>query len=281
MKVYGRRRGCRLGLGVFDGYHRGHQALGDRATAIMTIFPHPEAVILGRQVPYLTTLRELNSMGVPLMILRFSTMVSQLEPDLFLDELWHQVQPTGLVVGEDFRFGKNQAGTLSVLEAWCQRRGVSLDIVPLVTEGNEPIKSSRIRQFIQNGEWDKACHWMGRPYRVMGRVVRGDGRGRLLGFPTANIRVGRGKVLPPLGVYRCQVDVAGGVPALLNCGVRPTFGGGQVQLEVHIPNQSLNLYGQPLTVDVGTMIRPECHFGEVGDLITQIREDIRQLLAGE
>ena len=279
LRVWGLKTGQRVALGVFDGYHRGHQALGDRADCIMTMYPHPETVIRGACVPHLTSIRELCGMGISVMVLRFSRWVAALEPEVFLSVWGQRCHPTGVVVGEDFRFGRSQRGSLAVLSRWCQREGVSLEVVPLVTAGDEAIKSSRIRQLIQAGEWDKARSWMGRPYRVMGRVVKGDGRGRTLGFPTANVWVSRHKVLPVNGVYRCRVTVPGmgDMPAIVNCGVRPTFGGGRVQLEVHIPDRRLSLYGQMVTVEIGSMIRPERSFETVTALMAQIKEDIRQL----
>jgi len=279
MRVWGIQTGRRVALGVFDGYHRGHQALGERADCIMTMYPHPETVIRGHRVPQLTTVRELCGLGRPVMVLRFSHQVSQLAPEVFLSAWAAQCQPTGVVVGEDFRFGRSQQGSLTVLSRWCQRQGLSLQVVPMVKDGDEAIKSSTIRQLIQTGEWDKACAWMGRPYRVMGRVVRGEGRGRTLGFPTANVWVSPHKVLPVNGVYRCQVTVPGlgEMRAIVNCGVRPTFGGGRVQVEVHIPDRTVALYGKMVTLDIGGMIRPERAFKGVADLIAQIRADVGQL----
>lgn len=270
--------GSVIGLGVFDGVHLGHQDIVQQSDCVMTLFPHPDRILRKNlEMPYLCSLVELASLLPHLVILRFSSQVAKMTAFEFVEFLMHQFQPKGIVVGSDFRFGLGQSGSVDFLRTWAATRNIEITAVPLKGINGTPIKSSGIRTLIQSGEMAAACELMGHHYPLFGRVIRGKGNGKTLGFPTANLRVFRNKCLPAFGVYAGEVDLEGNrVRAIIYIGNRPTLNTG-FSVEVHIPEWSGGLYGKRLKVWVSRRIRGDYRFESVNALVEQINRDIASL----
>jgi riboflavin kinase / FMN adenylyltransferase len=285
-----------LTIGNFDGVHRGHRALIDRTralaaelgapSAVLTFDPAPRDVLRpDNGVPRIQTLERklvhLASTGVDAVVVQpFDRALASLDPTVFAqDRLGGHLRVRGLCVGHDFRFGKGRAGTVQTLR---DALGVRVDEVEAIADADGPVSSSRIRQALEAGDVALAAHLLGRPHELVGTVIRGDQRGRLIGFPTANLRPGGGLV-PPNGVYAVRVERRGErLPGVANLGVRPTFGGTEVRLEVHLLDGSWELYGEELVVGLVERIRGEQRFDGVEALVAQIRVDVeaaRMILA--
>lgn len=270
--------GGAVGLGIFDGVHRGHQTIVAQTDGIVTLFPHPDRVLRkNAEMPYLCSLVELAALVPRLVVLRFSSETAQLSAEVFLDMLRVAIRPGRIVVGSDFRFGYRHAGNVEVLQAWGRLHGIEVTVVPLASHHDTPIKSSNIRKLIEAGNVAEACALMGHSYPMFGRVIRGKGKGRMLGFPTANLRLFRNKCRPAYGVYAAEVELATGRrPAILYTGKRPTLGYGE-SVEVHIPGINVHLEGARLKVWISRKIRGDQKFESRDALIAQIRNDIRSL----
>ncbi len=271
-------KGGAIGLGVFDGVHRGHQTIVDQTDGILTLFPHPDRILRkNAEMPYLCSLVELAALVPNLLVLRFSSATALLPPDAFLALILETLHPGRIVVGSDFRFGHRHAGTVAHLQDWGALHGIYVTVVSLAAVSGSPIKSSHIRELIQAGDLADACGLLGHPYPLFGRVIRGKGQGRTLGFPTANLRVFRNKCLPGFGVYAAEVELESGRrPAILYIGNRPTLGYGD-SIEVHIPGIDVQLVGRRLKVWISRKIRGEHKFASTDALITQIYRDIHAL----
>ncbi len=280
-------------IGSFDGVHRGHQALirrvrasaleSQRASVVITFFPHP-SVVLGRAQPfYLTSpeekLVQINQLGVDLLIelpftletsqIRAAEFVSQLEQHLHLRELW---------IGHDFALGHQREGNAAFLTKLGQERGFTVHAVDALTNDSEIVSSSAIRAALQDGDVAHAAKLLGRPFRVSGKVVPGAGRGRTIGIPTANLDVWQDHALPANGVYACRAWV-GHLPyrAALNIGVRPTVTNEARQtVEAHLLDFDKELYGLNLALDFIAHLRGEQKFASVQELAAQIKSDIAQ-----
>jgi riboflavin kinase/FMN adenylyltransferase len=282
-----------VAVGVFDGLHRGHEALVRRAVAraeggrcvAISFDPHPDLVLAKefRALPPLTPLPEkrerLAAMGAELHVLPFTRELAALEPEAFVDaHLVGPFRPGWLVVGEDFALGRGRSGNVERLRAIGRERGFELEAVPLQREDGAPISSSRIRARLAEGDVASAAALLGRRYSLAGRVVHGDGLGRTLGWPTANLRLHDEKCLPSLGIYAVwtRIDGAGEwLPGAMSIGIRPTFGGQAVTLEVHLIDWSGDLYGRELEVEFVDWLRAELKFEGVGPLVEAIGADVR------
>ena len=279
MRILGKiPEGGAIGLGVFDGVHVGHQTIVDQTDGILTLFPHPDRILRkNAELPYLCSLVELAALVPNLLVLRFSSATALLSPEAFLEMIFNTLRPGCVVGGSDFRFGHRHAGTVAMLQAWGRSRGVAVTVVPLASMAGIPIKSSRIRDLIQSGHLAEACGLLGHTYPLFGRVIRGKGQGRTLGFPTANLRVFRNKCLPGFGVYAAEVELeTGRRPAILYIGNRPTLGYGD-SIEVHIPGIDVQLLGRRVKVWISRKIRGEHKFDSTDALISQIHKDIQSL----
>jgi riboflavin kinase / FMN adenylyltransferase len=281
-----------VAVGNFDGVHRGHQALVGAAVArartageaavVLTFDPHPAAVLRPQAAPAaLTTLAQkqelVAALGVDrLVVVPFDARLAALAPEAFATEVLQQsVGARHVVVGESFRFGRGRAGDPRALEELGRTRGFGVEVVPPVMEEGRPISSSRVREALAGGRVDEAQRLLGRPYFVDGVVVRGDARGRTLGFPTANLRP-EPQILPARGVYAAQCRLADGSEraAVVNVGERPTFGGGRVTLEAHLPGFDGDLYDARLRVSFHHFLRAEQRFASAEALVAQIRADV-------
>lgn len=289
-----------VAVGVFDGLHRGHEALirravaraaGDRCIAI-SFDPHPDLVLAKefRARPPLTPIPEkqerLAALGAELHVLPFTRELAALSPEAFVDaHLVEPFRPAWLVVGEDFALGRARAGDVGRLRAIGRERGFEVEAVPLLHEDGEPITSTRIRAQLAAGDVRDAARLLGRRFSLAGHVVRGDGLGRQLGWPTANLRLHEEKCLPALGIYAvwARVDGRGAwLPGAMSVGVRPTFGGQAVTLEVHLIGWEGDLYGHEVEVHFVDWLRAELKFDGPEALVEAIRADVevaRQRLA--
>ncbi|MBT6120088.1 riboflavin biosynthesis protein RibF [bacterium] len=278
LKVYGSfKKGEEiLGLGVFDGLHLGHQEILKVSTSLLTFFPHPLMALKKRQVPNLTSLDELRTYVDSLLVIRFSKVLAGLSALEFLEAiLWDQIRPKHIVVGYDFKFGNRQKGDIYLLEKWTKVKGIRLTVVDAVSHQNTVVKSSKIRALFQDGSFEDAINLIGHSYLIKGMVIKGEGRGRKIGFPTANIKVNSIKLLPKPGVYSGHVFLKRKkFAAMIYIGNKPTFNGTYSSVEVHIVGGVFSLYNRKLAVYLCHQIRGEVKFSSAAELVSQIKKDI-------
>ncbi|MCU0751755.1 MAG: riboflavin biosynthesis protein RibF [Akkermansiaceae bacterium] len=279
-----------LAMGVFDGVHLGHQAVISSAVraaeregglaGLLTFDPHPIRVIAPGKAPasLLETLdhkaRVVGGLGVNLFIpLHFDAVLAAMEATEFVARLSAAPLCT-IAVGEDWRFGHRRTGDVNLLRNEAQARGFQLQAVPPVMFEGDRISSTRIRQAIHDGNLDEAASMLGRRYSVSGPVVKGGQLGRQLGFPTANIATGNLQ-LPPDGVWAVRVIGTAGHrwDGVANLGMRPTVGGIQRLLEVHLFGFSGDIYGENLEVGFHKHLRPEMKFPSLEALKARISID--------
>lgn len=284
-------------VGNFDGVHRGHRALVSAAVArahesggvsvVLTFDPHPARVLgPGRAPAALTTLAQkeelLGRLGVDhLAVLPFDAEVARLPPDAFAREVLHGALGAGhVVVGESFRFGHRREGDARLLATLGQDLGFSVRALPPVLEEGAPVSSSRVRDELGRGDVRTAQALLGRPYFVDAPVVRGDGRGRTIGVPTANLEP-ENEILPAGGVYaaRCRVSAGAWHAAVVNLGHRPTFGGTDATVEAHLIDFEGDLYGSRVRLEFHERLRGEQRFDGPQALVARIREDVAQARA--
>jgi riboflavin kinase/FMN adenylyltransferase len=275
-----------LAIGVFDGVHLGHQAvvksLAGRIDAL-TFEPHPLAVIAPDRVPArLTTLEQkvayMRAQGtVTVVAVKFDEALRNLSPAQFVDEI-ARVFPDlrEVAIGEGWSFGKNRSGNADRLAALADKHGFGVKAIAPVLLDGAPVSSTRIREAIGQRNFELAARMLGRAYAVTGKVIRGDQRGRTIGFPTANL-AGVEQLLPPRGVYACRARIAAHLTryqAVMNLGARPTFtSNGTDALEVHLLDFDADLYGQKIWVSDFHWLRNEQAFPGMEALKAQIEED--------
>lgn len=299
--------GACAAIGNFDGVHVGHRALVERAAELarsmnrpcvaVTFDPHPAQVLAGRDLESLGTLEDrvqrlLGAGADGVWIVPFTMALARLEPIAFIEDLLlDRLQVRGLVVGPDFRFGRGAAGGVELLMKTAVDQGFHCEELPFVTVDEQRVSSSTIRDCLRQGDVQRAAACLLRPYELPGVIVTGDARGRTLGFPTANLSPTGGLLVPGNGVYAVHADLrppAGttprgdaasmlrNLPAVANIGHRPTFGGSARSVEVHLLDQSLNLYGWEMTVRFRARLREELRFDSAQALIVAMNQDVRQ-----
>lgn len=286
-------RGAVVALGNFDGVHLGHRAvIGEavrrardlRAPAmVLTFSPHPREFFGGAALsiePLAAKIRQVRELGVDfLLVKRFDAAFAALTAEAFISRVL--VEALGVrhvVTGEDFAFGKGRTGHAASLAEAAASHGFCYTSVPtLLDRDGAPCSSSRIRAHLAAGDMRGASALLGRSYRIEGRVQRGDRRGRLLGFPTANLKLGR-RFVPAFGVYAARIHLPDGAWAngVFNLGVRPTFGGQEVRLEVHLFDFDGDLYGKRLGIEPVERLRGERKFDGMEALKAQISADCAQ-----
>lgn len=282
-----------LTVGNYDGLHLGHQAIIRDVVAkgkekgipsiLVTFDPHPMTVLQPqRGVLRIDSVDEkisqLESLGLDYLVVEpFSRELSQLEPEAFFNKLL--VKKLGvkfLFVGYDFSFGKNRSGTLDVLSSICKRGNVELKIIDAFKVEGQVVSSSLIRQLIQNGDVKDVAKFLGRPFSLRGLVKKGEGRGKKIGVPTANLET-QSELWPAIGVYVTEVDWQGKtLRSVTNVGRNPTFvqDGKAIHIETHILDFDKDIYGENLTVRFKKLIRGEKKFSSVQELVSQIKSDI-------
>lgn len=279
-----------VSLGNFDGIHIGHQAILHRLVSeararhgtalVLTFHPHPLTVLRPAQpLPLICSLREklllFQSLGVDAVFLRnFTLSFARLSPEEFVQQyLVRVIGVERVIIGHNVSFGRNRAGNAEVLQEFGKTYGFEVEIVGPVKTDDQEVSSTAIRALLTAGDMRTVTRFLGRPYLVSGRVIKGFQRGRTIGFPTANLRP-RVDVLLPNGVYAVIVDVAGQrAPGVANIGMNPTFGVNQRTLETHLLDFTGDLYGQRLTVQFIEHLRGERKFSSVDELVKQIKAD--------
>ncbi len=282
-------------IGVLDGVHFGHRAIIGRLDetmlkTVLTFEPHPVEVLRpGFDPRLITTIDErlalLESAGVEQVGILDLADIKELSPEEFVERvLVERLAVRHIVVGLDFRFGKNRAGDAGLLRRLAGRFGFEVDTVALVGRGGmeansrtPTVSSSLIRREIESGRLDAVAELMPVRFRVTNTVVEGDQRGRAIGFPTANLTPPERKVVPAIGVYAAFAHTSTGThQAAVNVGVRPTFGDGDLVIEAFILDFDRDLYGQALTVEFVEYLRPEIKFDGVEDLVARMHGDVAQ-----
>jgi riboflavin kinase / FMN adenylyltransferase len=291
-------RGAVLAIGNFDGVHLGHRQVIERAAvlakaasaphAVLTFEPHPRSVLHPdappfRLTPFRAKARLIEALGVDLLFtLHFDEAFAQRSAADFVERvLVEGVAARHVVVGYDFVFGHNRRGTPALLAEEGRRHGFAVTIVdPVATPGGPVYSSTRIREHLAEGRPREAAALLGRFWEVEGRVERGDERGRTIGFPTANLWL-EDYLRPAAGVYavRAGIEEQGHVAwrdGVANFGRRPTVGGSDLRLEVHLFDFAGDLYGRHLRVELIDYLRPEQKFPGLDTLKAQIAQDARR-----
>jgi riboflavin kinase/FMN adenylyltransferase len=268
----------RVAVGVFDGVHLGHREVIAGSDTVLTFDPHPLAVIAPAAAPKLLTRLDtkaelVETLGArEMVVIPFDEAFARQSAQEFVDRvLVERLGATHVSVGRNFRFGHKAAGDAALLAA---DERFETRVVELVEVEGETVSSSHIRGLVAAGEVGHAVAFLGRPFQVRGEVVRGDGRGRELGFPTANLVPDERLVRPDQGVYAC---LANGRPAAVNIGVRPQFETGRgVLIEAYVIDFDGDLYGTELRLDFLQRLRGEKLFSTVEALVQQIGRDVQR-----
>ncbi|MBN1872803.1 MAG: riboflavin biosynthesis protein RibF [Anaerolineae bacterium] len=277
-------------IGAFDGVHLGHQALihsvvenahgmGVQAVAV-TFDPLPRQV-LGRAVhTMLSDIEErvdlLGHLGLDgVIVLPFNQQMVSMPAQAFVEFLVHRLGMRHLWAGADFALGHRREGDIAYLTTAGREKGFTVHLFDKVVQWQGvPVRSSRVRQALQNGNLDEANGCLGRPYRLSGVVGYGDRRGHTLGFPTANLDLPEARLRPANGVYICRAHLTmGSFNALTNVGTRPTFNNRPPTVEAHLLNFSANIYGEQIKLDFLHYLRPEIKFSSVDVLVKQMQQD--------
>ena len=287
-------------VGVFDGLHRGHQQIltaalaeaGADPVAVVTFDPHPRAVLgppkRGRLLTPLDERLELLAEWpvAAAVVLRFDQRIAALSyVDFVRDALLGGLGARRLVLGHNFRLGHERHGDRDSLTALGRELGYEVTFVPAVVVGGEPVSSTRIRHLLDAGGVEAAAELLGRPYALAGTVVRGSGRGRGLGIPTANLLVHADKLVPANGVYAVRARVGSARQAgALNIGVQPTFHADGAPapartVEVHLLDYRGDLYGANLQLEMVARLREERRFAGPEELVQQVQRDLEAVRA--
>lgn len=285
-------RGAAITVGTFDGVHRGHwsvlQRLEEAARAdgllsvLVTFDPHPLKIVRPEAAPPLLTMPNekkeiLTLAGLDYAVfLSFTRSLSLYLPEEFVrDVLLARFGLRKLVVGYDHGFGRDRSGDADTMRRIGDRHGFEVEIVDPVLQNHEAISSSGIRRALEEGAVEKAARGLGRPYSLTGVVVHGEGRGRTLGFATANVAVhGTDKLLPRQGIYAVRAASRSHLGSgLLHLGPRPTFRGSPPSIELHLLDFEGDLYGDQVRVEFLTRLRDVQPFGSAAELVEQMKRD--------
>ena len=292
-----------IAIGSFDGVHLGHRLVIGRAaevaahhgirSSVVTFRPHPMTVLRPERAPRELTspARQEQLLGEidpdELLLIRFTHAFSQLTYEQFAEEvLAGALGVRHVVVGENFRYGNRAQGTIETLRASGERLGFEVEPAPLLQVDGAPVSSSRIRDLLAAGEVERAAALLGRDPSLEGTVVHGDGRGRELGFATANLEAAPHSAFPATGVYAGRAHVEGGTwPAAISVGYNPTFSDDRqkVRVEAHLLDFDRDIYGAPIRIDLTHRLRDEERYDSIDELVTQVHRDIhavRDLVGG-
>jgi riboflavin kinase/FMN adenylyltransferase len=280
-----------LAIGNFDGIHLGHQRILELLKAkaknhslpslVLTFSPHPDKILGRKTVKMIQTLdqrvEEIRKFGIEaVLIVPFDQKFSSLSGQDFIQNIVVNILKAKVViVGENFRFGKNREGDISLLRQSASRFNFEVYSIPPVVKDGLVVSSSLIRNFLQDGNVEKANDLLGRLYEVEGKVIKGKSRGKALGFPTANIQT-ENEIIPP-GVFISTARInSKSFPSLTNVGNRPTFHQKETIIECYIINLNKNLYGEKIRVNFIKKIRSEVKFKTPDDLSQQIKKDLEE-----
>ncbi|MEY4430729.1 MAG: hypothetical protein RLZZ533_665 [Cyanobacteriota bacterium] len=282
-----------IALGSFDGLHEGHRRVIAAAVegaapplvpTVVSFWPHPREVLYGEPRLRLDLPAEklhlLEPLGIrQLVLVPFTPQLAALSPEAFVEQvLVAQLQARLVVVGENFRFGQGRSGDADALRRIGAAHGMAVQVLPMLADSQERLSSSRIRRALAAADLAQAAQLLGRPYRFGGRVVRGRGLGRQLGWPTANLQVDGRKFLPQEGVYAAWVWHQGErLPGVMNLGPQPTVDPtAPSALEVHLLGRQVQLEGVELTVEPVALLRHQQRFDSLDGLVAQIGADALQ-----
>lgn len=290
-------KGCVVAVGFFDGVHIGHRKVIEKSKELarklsakilaLTFEPHPLKVFplpssqLRLLTPLARKLKLLEDLGVDgCLVVKFTKSFARTTPLGFVREILSEgLAARKVCVGPNFTFGRNKSGDVGTLKKIGSRFDVKVVVIKPAKANKQVVSSSLVRSFIARGELEKANRCLGRRFSIFGKVVKGEKRGRLIGYPTANIKPCH-EVIPPGGVYSVRIRWGhrGIYSGILNIGKRPTFGGGfeeEPVVEVHIFDFDCQLYGEELEIFFGRKIREETKFAGKEDLTRQIKKDER------
>ncbi len=280
-----------VALGMFDGIHIGHQSIIKEAvklaqknggnSAVFTFSNHPLSILSPGNTPLIICDNELKislmeKSGVDILFnVPFTKEFSRVPPEKFLAVLKENLAPKFVVTGANFTFGRQGKGTPRMLLRLAEEFSFTPEICSTVLVGGKAVSSTRIRECLQKGDLTSVGEFLGRPFDFCGHVAHGDKRGRLLGFPTANLKIENNRAMLPNGVYAVWATLDGKtmLNAVANVGDNPTFGNSERRLEVNIDNFDDDIYGKLLTVKFLAKIRDEQKFSSADELISQIRRD--------
>ena len=284
--------GTWLTIGVFDGVHRGHQAIlrqlvegahsASRPAAVLTFARHPAEVLGHRDLKCLTTSEEraelLGQLGVDAVISHpFDEHVAALSAVEFMRPVKERLGLSRLLIGYDFALGRGREGNASRLAEIGREMGYTVQVVEAVSDESGLISSTVIRKLVSVGDVADAAKMLGHSYSITGRVVHGTARGRVIGYPTANVEVPPGKLIPAFGIYACWAEVDGErYPAAISIGIRPTFDDDQrdVRVEAYLLDHESDLYEKTVKLEFVQRLRDEMKFPSVEALIAQIESDV-------
>lgn len=289
-----------LTIGTFDGVHLGHQKIltnliaeanrSNWRSALLTFEPHPQTIIRPERKPQiriLTTIDEkrgvLEKLGLNVLIVaKFDIALASKTGEEFIREiLVHKIGMAKCIIGHDHVFGKNRSGDYELMVSMSRSNNYTVEQIETFLHEGTVVKSTLIRNLVREGDIEKANEFLGRPYILSGKVIKGDGRGRTIGFPTANILVHPLKIIPKSGIYACRVVVhERSYKAVTNIGSRPTFtDGGEDVIEIHLIDFDKNIYGENIQTEFLYRIRDEIRFNSGDELKKQISADIKTALS--
>ncbi len=283
--------GTAVALGNFDGLHKGHMSVLEKALSfkengyvptVVLFDVHPKEALTGETVRRLITTEHteelLREMGFEIHIISFDE-VKNYSPERFFDEvLVKRLNAKALCCGFNYSFGKGRKGDSEFLCALAEKRGIICSVMPEIKEENEIVSSTAIKKYLANGEPHKAARLLGRNYSFSGEVIHGDQRGRELGFPTANQKIDSSLVVPKYGVYETIVTVDGKkYRGVTNIGIRPTYLLETVLSETNILGFSGDIYSKVITVELVKYLREERKFSSAEKLISQLNDDVKQV----
>ena len=279
-----------IAIGSFDGLHEGHRKLIESVVqnsqyipTIASFWPHPREVLFGETRLRLDLPEEklplLENLGIEqLVLIPFDKKLSKLSANYFLrDILFNQLQTKSISVGENFRFGYKREGDINTIRESIKNQNIALNIIPLLEDQYGRISSSRVRELLLNSDLDNASKLLQRPYSFSGKVVKGKGLGKEIGFPTANLEIDGRKFLPGVGVYAAWTStekLKDKIPSVMNLGPQPTIDPlSPSAVEVHLIDQNINLYDLKLTIQPIKKIRSQIKFPNLSELSQQIEND--------
>ena len=285
-----------LAIGVFDGVHAGHRYLLKRLqqraeernllAGVVTFNPHPQSVLHpDKQLPWLSSLEDrvgtLRQLGLRIVaVLTFNPQLAQVSARDFMSLLKRYLRMEGIVVGPDFTLGRAGEGNVNLLHALGDEMKFSVEVIPPYTIDGEIVSSTLIRQALVQGDMSRVEKLMGRRFYLMGKVITSDKRGRVLGFPTANLDMKPEQASPDNGIYATITHIDGKqFPSATNIGTRPTFGGGKKLVETHLLDYQGSLYDKDIRVEFVQKLRDEKRFASSEELKTQIKKDVRKVEA--